>query len=85
MLFQYRSQWLARSAEACERGADAFWQPHRLNRRRRRAGRDKVRTFVVAQDYLLTRRAHRYRAARDEHAEATVARPGEELRAAYGD
>jgi hypothetical protein len=34
---------------------------------------------------LLTRRAHRYRAARDEHAERPVARPGEELRAAYGD
>src|SRR5882672_5193430 len=75
---------IARSADACERGADAFWRPS-FDRRRRRAGRDKVRTFAFAQDYLLTRRAHRYRAARDEHAERPVARPGEESRAAYRD
>ena len=34
---------------------------------------------------MLTRRGHRYRAVRDKHAKALVARPGEELRAAYRD
>src|SRR6266436_1990242 len=72
------------SADACERSPDALWRPS-FDRRRRRAGRDKVSTFALAQDYLLTRRGHRYRAARDEHAEALVARPGEELRATYRD
>src|SRR6266481_52859 len=75
---------LARSADACERGADAFWRPS-FDRRRRRAGRNKVRTLALAQYHLLTRRAHRYRAARGEHAERPVARPGEESRAAYRD
>src|SRR5712664_2330156 len=75
---------LARSVNACERGADALWRPS-FDRRRRCAGRDKVRTFALAQNHLLTRRGHRYRTPRDEHAEALVARPGEELRAAYRD
>src|SRR5882762_272339 len=85
MFFQCRSQWRSRAQLTLASAARMrSWRPS-FDRRRRRAGRDKVRTFAVAQDYLLTRRAHRYRAARDEHAEAPVARPGEESRAAYRD
>src|SRR6266849_1827427 len=84
MFCQYSSSGARASADACERSADALWRPS-FDRRRRRAGRDKVSTFALAQDYLLTHRGHRYRAARDEHAKALVAGPGEELRAAYRD
>src|SRR5215470_3905107 len=72
------------SADACERGADAFRRPS-FDRRRRRAGRGNVRTFAFAQNHLLTRRGHRYRAAYNEHTETIVARPREESCAAYRD
>src|SRR6266481_1473489 len=75
---------LARSADACERGADAFRCPS-LNRRRWCARRDNISTFALAQDHLLPSRGHRHRAADDEHAEAPVARTGEESRTAYRD
>src|SRR5690242_19693339 len=71
------------STDACERGADALGPPS-LDRCRRRAGKGDVRTFAFAQDHLLTRRAHRHRAAGDEHAKTVIARPCEEPRATYG-
>src|SRR5262245_38916137 len=75
---------VVQSADACECGADALWSPL-LGRRRCRAGRDKIRAFALLHNHLLTRGDYRDRAARHEHAEAPIARTGEELRAAYRD
>src|SRR5262249_35771672 len=84
IFLQFDVTGFACSTDACEGSLNTFRRPS-FDRRRRHARRDDVRSFARTQGHLLARRAYRYGAALNKHAEAVIARSREESRAAYRD